>query len=277
MRFLKHCRTVNPKPAAPAGKLAQTIMIESNKDTETIAPALGDQIDEYKGYAIKTRTSKKGNPMACYTREDGRVFCEQVSEIHLLKKLIDSHIEGAKYDRLWNALSTLISEHTAEKVIDCILNLADAKGRQSIKSHDSKTYFVDRELLIKANKNEVLDLAKHTSSFRDFEDFEAAFNKAVNQFRKSQSKRAKRLSAEVSFIFDALDQNWEHSCEQEAGDFGNRRYYWHGDKGRFLENYRENPCSGIQELEEGFNAEFSTEVINGQPESRESETAATSE
>jgi hypothetical protein len=87
--------------------------------------------------------------------------------------------------------------------------------------------------------------------------FDTAFVKAVDQFCKIESERT-NPSAEVRFILDALDRNWNHSCNQEADEIGNRRYHWHGDKSRFLEHYRENPSSGGDYLENDFNAKFST-------------------
>jgi hypothetical protein len=85
-------------------------------------------------------------------------------------------------------------------------------------------------------------------------DFYISFNKAADQFLKI--KRTEALSDEVIFILDELDENWDHSCKQEKKGKGNRRYYWHGDKLAFLKHYREDPCSGMDYLEENFNAEF---------------------
>jgi hypothetical protein len=215
---------------------------------------------EYRGHAITTRTSKKGNELVCYTRGDGRQFCVQKDDINSLKQIIDRHMQEQREAGLRRSMMALIKEHTPEVVLESALHLTQATGRQSIKSHDGKTYLVERDLLIKCKKDEVLDLAEHTSSFRDFSDFETALNKATGQFRKSPSARRKNLSAEVTFCLDALDGNWRHSREQESDGLGNRRYHWHGDKCRFLEHYTADPCSGVDYLESDFRSTFEQEV-----------------
>lgn len=87
------------------------------------------------------------------------------------------------------------------------------------------------------------------------EKFDTAFAEAEEQFLRPPSK-VKKMTPEAEFIFNALYENWEHSCDQEAGNYGNRRYYWHGNKHRFIEHYNEDVCAGKDYLFDYFKEDF---------------------
>jgi hypothetical protein len=84
--------------------------------------------------------------------------------------------------------------------------------------------------------------------------FETALKEAVEQFTKSPSKRSKKLSREVQFLLGEIIENWEHCCREEESGLGNRRYYWHGKKDPFNDNFFFS-CSD-QYLQDYFNEEF---------------------
>ncbi len=86
---------------------------------------------------------------------------------------------------------------------------------------------------------------------------EEALDRAAAYFRKSPSSRSKKpLPERVRFIFDEIQGNWEHSCNQEREGLGKRRYWWHGSKTRFLDHYLNAPCTGLDYLRDDWQSEF---------------------
>jgi hypothetical protein len=91
-------------------------------------------------------------------------------------------------------------------------------------------------------------------------EFSEALDIAIREFEtgRPQKRLRKRFGKQVDFCLSELESGWEHNLDQLSGGYGNPRYVTRS-KAKWLDNFVNNPLSGVDNLESEYNSKFSAE------------------
>jgi hypothetical protein len=154
--------------------------MDAELDTIDGPPEAGEKTgEEYKGYPVATKLSKKGKTL-WYSEKvnnfQGQPLCfETLEQLH---SRIDSDIDSQAYAAAVAALDKAQSLLSNEKIIALFLEQLGLSHDLVILSHNGKQYYLKRQKLFTEG---VLDLVAVTK-LRDGSDFETAFDKAADLF-----------------------------------------------------------------------------------------------